>query len=97
VGGGDTIRSFREFRFRDENAGIFNAEFRHKIHSMAHVAGFVDFGKVAHDWQDINPSHVKRAYGVGLRGGTDEKTYVRMDFAWGDEGTRVFLKFTPAF
>jgi hypothetical protein len=97
VGGGDTIRSFREFRFRDENAGIFNAEFRHKVHSMVHVAGFVDVGKVAHDWQDINPSNVKRAYGVGVRGGTDEKTYVRMDFAWGDDGTRVFLKFTPAF
>src|SRR6266850_1058391 len=45
VGGGDTIRSFREFRFRDENAGVVNAEFRHKVHSMAHVAGFVDFGK----------------------------------------------------
>ena len=97
VGGGDTIRSFREFRFRDENAGVFNAEFRHKIHAMAHVAGFVDVGKVAHDWQDIKPSHVKHAYGVGIRGGTDDKTYVRMDFAWGDDGTRVFLKFTPAF
>ncbi|PYR69558.1 MAG: hypothetical protein DMF88_05810 [Acidobacteria bacterium] len=97
VGGGDTIRSFREFRFRDENAGIFNAEFRHKIHSMAHVAGFVDFGKVAHDWQDINPSNVVHAYGVGLRGGTDERTYLRFDVAWGDRGTRVFLKFTPAF
>ena len=97
VGGGDTLRSFREFRFRDENAGVFNAEFRHKIHAMAHVAGFVDVGKVAHDWQDINPSHVKHAYGVGLRGGTDERTYLRMDFAWGDDGTRIFLKFTPAF
>src|SRR6185503_19872456 len=97
VGGGDTIRSFREFRFRDENAGVFNAEFRHKVHAMAHVAGFVDFGKVAHDWQDINPHHVKHAYGIGLRGGTDDKTYVRLDVARGDDGTRVFLKFTPAF
>ena len=97
VGGGDTIRSFREFRFRDENAGVFNAEFRHKVHSMAHVAGFVDFGKVARDWQDIDPHHVKHAYGIGLRGGTDDKTYVRFDVAHGDGGTRVFLKFTPAF
>ena len=97
VGGGDTIRSFREFRFRDENAGVFNAELRHKVHAMAHVAGFVDFGKVAHDWQDINPSHLRKAYGVGLRGGSDEKTYFRFDVAHGDGGTRVFLKFTPSF
>jgi hypothetical protein len=40
---------------------------------------------------------VKHAYGIGLRGGTDDKTYVRFDVAHGDGGTRVFLKFTPAF
>lgn len=97
VGGHDTIRSFREFRFRDENAGAFNAEFRQKVHSMVHVAGFVDFGKVAHDWQDINPTGVKKAFGIGVRGGTDEKTYVRLDVAHGDGGTRVFFKFTPSF
>lgn len=97
VGGGDTVRSFREFRFRDENAGVANLEFRHKVHAMAHVAGFLDFGKVARDWQDINPHHVRHAYGIGLRGGTDDKTYLRLDMARGDDGTRVFLKFTPSF
>jgi len=97
VGGGDTVRSFREFRFRDENAGLFNAEFRHKVHSMVYVAGFVDFGKVAHDWQDINPTNTRHAYGFGVRGGTDARTYLRLDIARGDEGTRVFLKLTPAF
>jgi len=97
VGGHDTIRSFREFRFRDENAGVFNVEFRQKVHSMVHVAGFVDFGKVAHDWQDINPTDTMKAYGIGLRGGTDEKTYVRFDIATGDGGTRIFFKFTPSF
>ena len=97
VGGGDSVRAFREFRFRDENAGVFNIELRRKVHPMAHVAAFVDFGTVAHDWQDINPTHVKRAYGVGLRGGSDDRLYLRFDVAYGDEGTRVFLKFTPAF
>jgi Omp85 superfamily domain len=97
IGGGDTVRSFREFRFRDENAAVFNVELRHKIHSMAYVAGFVDFGKVAHNWEDITPTDLKKAYGVGLRGGTDEKTYFRFDVAYGDGGARVFLKFTPSF
>jgi hypothetical protein len=97
VGGGDTVRSFREFRFRDENAGVFNVELRHKIHSMAYIAGFMDLGKVAHDWEEINPTHLKRAYGIGLRGGTDQRTYFRLDIAHGDGGTRVFLKFSPAF
>lgn len=98
VGGGDTVRSFREFRFRDENAGTFNAELRHKIYSMVHVAGFVDVGTVASDWQDINPTaDVKHAYGFGIRGGSDNRTYVRLDIARGGDGTRVFLKLTSAF
>src|SRR5262249_3077205 len=77
VGGADTVRSFREFRFRDENAGVFNTELRHKVHSMIAIAGFLDFGKVARDWEDINPHDVKHAWGVGVRGGTDERTYLR--------------------
>ena len=97
VGGGDTVRSFREFRFRDENAGVFNVELRHKVHAMAYVAGFVDFGKVAHNWEDITPTDLKKAYGIGLRAGTDQKTYFRFDVAHGDGGTRVFLKLTPSF
>jgi hypothetical protein len=97
VGGGDTVRAFREFRFRDENAGIFNVEFRHRVHKLAHVAGFVDLGKVAHDWQDINPTHLRPAYGVGVRAGNDKHVFLRFDVAYGDGGTRVFLKFSPAF
>lgn len=97
AGGGDTLRAFREFRFRDENAGIFNVEFRHRVHKMAHVAGFVDFGKVARDWQDINPTGLKRSYGVGVRAGNDKRVFLRLDVAYGDDGTRAFVKFSPSF
>ena len=97
IGGGDTVRSFREFRFRDENAGVFNVELRHKVHSMVHVAGFLDVGKVAHDWEDINLTDLKKAYGIGLRAGTDQRTFFRFDVAYGAGGTRVFLKLTPSF
>ena len=97
VGGGDTVRSFREMRFRDENAGVFNVELRHKLHSFVYVAGFADFGKVARDWEDINLLDLKKAYGIGLRAGTDQRTFFRVDVGRGDGGTRVFLKFTPSF
>jgi hypothetical protein len=97
VGGGDTVRAFREFRFRDENAGVFNVEFRQKVHALAYLAAFADYGKVARDWQDINFTHARRALGVGLRAGSDDKMYLRFDAAWGDDGPRLFLKFSPAF
>jgi hypothetical protein len=65
---------------------------------MVYVAGFVDVGTVASDWQDINPTaDVKHAYGFGIRGGSDDRTYVRLDIARGGDGTRVFLKLTSAY
>jgi hypothetical protein len=98
VGGGNTVRAFREFRFRDENAGMFNVELRHRVHKMVHAAGFVDWGKVAHDWQDINLRGLKHAYGFGVRAGNDNHVFARFDVAFGGgEGTRVFLKFSPSF
>ena len=98
VGGGKTLRGFREFRFRDENAGVFNAEFRHQVHSMVHVAAFFDAGKVARNWQDIVPTDLKTSYGVGVRAGTDSRLFFRCDLAaGGDEGVRVFVKFAPTF
>ncbi len=98
AGGGHSMRAFHEFRFRDENVGVFNAEFRHRVHKWAHVAGFVDMGKVAHDWQDINLRNVKTGYGFGVRAGNDNRSFGRLDVGFGGgEGTRVFLKFSPSF
>ena len=98
AGGGDTLRAFREYRFRDENAGVFNVEARHRVHPLVHLAAFVDAGKVGHDWQDINPLKPKMSYGLGIRAGTDDRLFLRLDAAsGGDEGARVFLKLTPAF
>jgi len=98
AGGGDTLRAFREYRFRDENAGVFNVELRHRVHPLVHLAAFVDAAKVAHNWQDINPLEPKMSYGLGIRAGTANRMLLRLDAAaGGDEGARVFLKFTPAF
>jgi outer membrane protein assembly factor BamA len=98
VGGSDTLRGFREFRFRDENILFMNLEYRFKIHKYVHVAPFFDAGEVRADWEDIGPGDLKTSYGIGLRGGTEEKTFIRIDIGTGgDEGTRVFFKFGPSF
>jgi hypothetical protein len=54
VGGVDTVRSFHEFRFRDENALWMTAEYDLTLIKWVSVATFVDAGKAAPDWQDIN-------------------------------------------
>jgi outer membrane protein assembly factor BamA len=98
VGGVDTIRSFHEFRFRDENALWLTAEYAYMPMKWVSVAAFVDAGKVAADWQDIRPSGLERGYGFGVRVHSNRQTFARLDLATGGgEGWKVFLKLGPSF
>lgn len=97
VGGVDTIRSFREFRFKDENAMWIGAEYLYRPIDYVNFALFADAGKVAHDWEDIDFSGMKSGYGFGVRFGTKKQQFGRIDFGFGGgEGTRVFFKFGPS-
>jgi outer membrane protein assembly factor BamA len=98
IGGSDTLRGFREFRFRDENILFVNAEYRLRLHQFFHVAPFFDAGEVRADWEDIGLGELKTSYGIGVRAGTEERTFVRIDVGTGGgEGVRVFFKFGPSF
>ena len=98
IGGSDTVRGFHEFRFRDENVLFFNTEYRIRVHRFVHVAPFFDAGEVRADWEDIGPGDLKTSYGIGIRAGTEDRIFVRLDIGTGGgEGTRVFFKFGPSF
>ena len=93
VGGVDTIRAFHEFRFRDENALWMTAEYNLTLIKWVSVATFVDAGKAAPDWQDINLTGLKHGYGFGVRVHSNRQTFARFDVAGGGgEGWRAFLK-----
>jgi len=92
IGGHDTVRSFREFRFRDENAMSFGAEYRWIPLKWVSTVAFADFGKVGRNWQDMNLSDLKKGYGFGLRAHTAKQTFAKLDFGFGGgEGWRTFL------
>lgn len=98
VGGVDTIRSFREFRFKDENALWMTAEYSWSPIKYVSLAAFVDAGKVSADYQDINLNGLKTGYGFGVRAHTNKLTFARLDFATGGgEGWQMFLKLGPRF
>jgi outer membrane protein assembly factor BamA len=98
IGGSNSVRSFREFRFRDENAFYMNFEYRWEAFSGLDMGLFIDKGKVAADWEDINFRDLKTAYGIGFRFNTYKSVFLRIDIATGGgEGTRMFFKFSPAF
>jgi outer membrane protein assembly factor BamA len=98
VGGVDTIRSFHEFRFRDENALWMTAEYAYTPMKWVSVAAFIDAGKVAANWEEVRPSGLKRAYGFGVRAHSNRQTFARLDLATGGgEGWQLFLKLGPSF
>ena len=98
VGGVDTIRSFREFRFKDENAMWLSAEYNWRPIKWVSLATFVDAGKVARDWEDIGFEGMKSGYGFGVRVHSTKQTFARFDVATGGgEGWQTFLKLGAGF
>ena len=98
IGGSDTVRGFKEFRFRDENVIFMNAEYRWEAFSGLDMALFFDAGEVRSDWEDIDFQELKTSYGVGFRFNTYKSVFMRLDIGvGGGEGTQIFFKFGPAF
>jgi hypothetical protein len=98
VGGVDTIRGFREFRFKDENAMWVSAEYLWTPITWVSVATFLDAGEVTADWHEIDFGGLKKGYGFGFRVHSRRQTFARLDFGTGGgEGWQIFLKVGPSF
>jgi outer membrane protein assembly factor BamA len=98
VGGVDTIRSFREFRFKEENAMWMSAEYDWAPIKWVSLAAFVDAGRVARDWDDLDFGGMKKGYGFGVRVHSTKQTFARFDIATGGgEGWQTFLKLGAGF
>jgi outer membrane protein assembly factor BamA len=98
LGGSTTLRGFREFRFRDRNAFMINAEYRFEAFSGLDMALFSDWGDVGPTWDDIDFKHLKNDYGIGFRFNTYKSVFLRFDIAHSrQEGTRFVTSFSGAF
>ena len=97
IGGSDTVRGFKEFRFRDENVMFMNAEYRWEAFSGLDMALFVDVGEVSDKWETIDLRRAKKSYGLGFRFNNYKSVFMRFDVSVGGEGTQIFFKFGPAF
>lgn len=86
LGGFRELRGFDWARFRDRNAMLLGAEYRAQVHMMADVALWIDAGKVFADHEDFNFDDLRTTYGVGLRFKSQQATFLRLDFAFGDSG-----------
>jgi len=97
LGGSDTLRGFREFRFRDTNLLYLSAEYRWEAAPALELAFFYDTGKVFSDRSDFNLEDLKDSFGIGIRLKAPSAVVFRLDVGHGDEGTRVHFKFGSSF
>jgi hypothetical protein len=98
LGGGHSLRSVADYRFRDRSIVHFNVEYRWEAFAALDMALFTDFGTVAPEVSDLDFGDLKRAYGIGFRFNTPGAVFFRIDIATGaSEGTRFYFKFSNAF
>jgi hypothetical protein len=67
VGGGRTVRGYPDFRFRDANRMVMNAELRWTPARFMDMALFYDTGKVTARRKDLNFDGLDDGYGIGMR------------------------------
>ena len=97
LGGKETLRGFREFRFRDRNALLLTAEYRWQAWRVLTPAFFIDAGKVARRRADLDLNDLEVSYGIGFRFHTPTRLVARLDLAKSREGFIPFLRFDHVF
>jgi outer membrane protein assembly factor BamA len=98
LGGSTSHRGFNDYRFRDDAVVAINAEYRWEAFSGLDMALFSDWGTVAPNIGRLRMSHLKNAYGIGLRFNSYKSVWFRIDIGFGGgEGVKPFFKFSKAF
>jgi Omp85 superfamily domain len=98
LGGNDTLRGFRQYRFQAPHAILFQSEYRWEIWSGLDGAVFYDAGKVANRRSDLDFANLERDYGFGFRFNTDNGVVFRVDAAFGSrDGKHLHIVFGGIF
>lgn len=97
LGGKETMRGFREFRFYDDNALLVSLEYRWRIWEYADAVLFVDEGQVAAEPRDFSFRGFRSSQGVGLRFKSAQAQSFRVDIGRSREGRRLYIAFASRF
>lgn len=98
LGGNETLRGFRAYRFRGPHSILLQAEYRWEIWSAFEAALFADAGKVAMERSDLNLKSLESDYGIGFRFNTDNGVVMRVDAAFGSkDGKHLHVVFGTLF
>lgn len=97
LGGGDTLRGFETYRFRDRALLYLSAEYRLDAFPFVELGFFYDAGKAFSGASHFNFRDLKHSAGAGVRFKTPKSLVFRMDLAGSTEGVKVHFRLGAAF
>jgi hypothetical protein len=98
LGGSETLRGFRDYRFRGPHVLLLQAEYRFEVFTALDFALFYDAGKVAMQRADLDLRDLETNAGFGFRFGTIQGVFLRLDAAFGSaDGPHYYMKFGHVF
>jgi outer membrane translocation and assembly module TamA len=97
LGGGNDLRGFDSWRFRDRDSLLLQAEWRIMVNRFLDTALFYDTGKVTGRAADLDLHDLKHDYGFGVRFHGPFATPIRVDIARSNEKTALAITSSAAF
>ena len=92
LGGVSSLRGFDNFRFRDLNLVLVNAEVRWHVWHPLQLAVFTDAGHVFRNVNDLSFGDLEASYGAGARLLFGGRVFIRVEAARSREGTTTYVK-----
>lgn len=86
LGGGDFLRAYSTYRFRDRDALLLRGEYRWVVHKMLDVAGLYEAGVVGPKVDTLTFGKMAQSIAVGIRAHSKKTNLFRADVAYGREG-----------
>jgi hypothetical protein len=97
LGGAETLRGYRPFRFYGNNSVLVNTEYRWDVSPTASFLAFVDAGRVFDRWSQWNLHHAESDVGFGVAFRTESKIAFRIDTGFSHEGVQVWFRANNMF
>jgi hypothetical protein len=95
LGGGDFLRGYASYRFRDRNALTLSAEYCWAVHPMVDLAALYEAGSVAPTLHRLG-SDIAQSAGGGVRVHTRTTGLLSLDLARGRDGVQFSIGFSIA-
>lgn len=96
LGGGDLLRAYPTYRFRDRHAMLLLGQYRWAVHKFVDLAATYEAGKVAPTVGGLTFDNIAQSVALGVRLHTKKTGLIRADVAYGREGVRFNIGFTAA-